>query len=95
MDLYIYYHALADKLPALPQRALAMQAQLSRQYQVKTELKHRPHEKDGRITWMEVYHDVPADFEAALGASVAANQLDQLIDGDRHIEQFLDFSPCA
>jgi len=95
MDLYIYYRVLTGNMLELQQQALAMQTQLAQQYQITSELKRRPEEQDGMHTWMEVYHDVPPHFEAILSDSVAASGLNSLIDGVRHIEQFLDFSPCA
>lgn len=95
MDLYIYYRVLLSNSEQLQKQAAAMQAQLSRQYKVATELKRRPQDQDGKHTWMEVYLDVPDGFESVLKQSIAANQLDQLIDGPRHTEHFLDFSPCV
>lgn len=95
MDLYIYYRVSQAHAAELQQRATVMQAALSRQYHVATELKRRPQEKDGQHTWMEVYLDVPDGFESVLKAALATNGLETLIDGPRHTEHFLDFSPCA
>jgi len=95
MDLYIYYRVLLDNSEQLLKQATAMQAQLSQQYKVATELKRRPQEADGMHTWMEVYLDVPDGFESVLKQRIAGNQLDALIAGPRHTEHFLDFSPCA
>lgn len=95
MDLYIYYRVRLDNSTQLQQQATAMQAQLSQQYKVATELKRRPQDTDGMHTWMEVYLDVPDGFESVIKQSIAANRLETLIDGPRHTEHFLDFSPCV
>jgi hypothetical protein len=95
MDLYIYYRAPLDNAPLLQQETTAMQARLSQQYAVTTALKRRPQETAGMHTWMEVYLEIPDGFSAALEQAVSEHQLASLIDGPRHTEQFLDFSPCA
>jgi hypothetical protein len=95
MDLYIYYRVPLGNASLLQQQVAAIQMQLSQQYKIATELKRRPQENDGMHTWMEVYLDVPEGFESALKAAIANHQLDALIDGPRHTEHFLDFSPCA
>ncbi|WP_034297317.1 DUF4936 family protein [Herbaspirillum sp. RV1423] len=95
MDLYIYYRVPVGNSAQLERQAAALQTRLSQQLKVATELKRRPQDKDGMHTWMEVYLDVPDGFEAALQEAVADTGLDALIDGARHIEHFLDFSPCA
>jgi len=95
MDLYIYYRAPLDNAPLLQRQTTAMQARLARQYAVTTALKRRPQETAGMHTWMEVYLKVPDGFSAALEQAVSEHQLASLIDGPRHTEQFLDFSPCA
>jgi hypothetical protein len=98
MDLYIYYRAPLEQSEQLQKQATAMQAQLSQHYKIATALKRRPEDKDGMQTWMEVYLDVPDDFESVLTRAVAEHRLDSLINGPRHTERFehiLDFSPCA
>lgn len=95
MDLYIYYRVPVGKAAQLEQQAIALQARLSQQHQVATELKRRPQDKDGMHTWMEVYLDTPDGFEAALQEEVEASSLAALVEGPRHTEYFLDFSPCA
>ncbi|WP_050462580.1 DUF4936 family protein [Herbaspirillum autotrophicum] len=95
MDLYIYYRVCGAQADALQQQVGRMQATLSQAYKVATGLKRRPEEKDGCHTWMEVYLDTPEQFEIALQQHVLAADLAALIDGPRHIERFLDVSPCA
>lgn len=95
MDLYIYYRVPVGKADLLEQQARELQAGLSLQHQVATKLKRRPEDKDGMHTWMEVYLDVPDNFDIRIQEAVAASGLSDLIDGPRHTEQFLDYSSCA
>ena len=95
MDLYIYYRVPCNRAPELQRQVLALQAKLTQDTGVTAELKRRPQELEGRHTWMEVYRHVPPDFECLLSDTIAAAGLDNVIEGERHIEQFLDFSSCA
>lgn len=95
MDLYVYYRVQAEQAASLQARVDAMQRRLAEEHGVLASLKYRPDSKDGRQTWMEVYLDVPADFDMLLAQAMAAMELGPLIDGERHTESFLDFLPCA
>lgn len=95
MDLYIYYRVPCNKASMLQRQVLALQATLKQDMGVSAELKRRPQELEGKHTWMEVYRDVPPDFERMLSDTVASAGLDNVIEGERHIEQFMDFSSCA
>ncbi len=95
MDLYIYYRVLTELASQLQVRVESMQTCLSQEYGIVVGLKRRPEEKDGRQTWMEIYQAVPADFETALESAVARAGLPDLIDGPRHIENFVDIASCA
>jgi hypothetical protein len=72
-----------------------MQTNLAKDYSVLSELKRRPQEKDNRHTWMEVYRNIPENFDTILERAVIQAGLKTLIDGERHIEHFLDLSTCA
>lgn len=95
MDLYIYYTVRAGLADILPVRVLEMQANLAGKHGVATALKRRPAEKNGRHTWMEVYLAVPEGFDAVLEDAVTRSELASLIDGERHVEYFMDVSSCA
>jgi hypothetical protein len=95
MDLYIYYRVRITDADAFRAKVVAMQDNLAREYGISTALKRRPAAQDGMHTWMEVYLDVAENFETKLEQAVAANRLSSLIDGNRHMEQFLDLSLCA
>ena len=95
MDLYVYYRVQAEQAALLQARVSAMQRRLTDEHGILASLKYRPDVRDGHQTWMEVYLDVPADFNRLLARTVAAMELGPLIDGERHTESFLDFLPCA
>lgn len=95
MDLYVYYQVREQDAPALHARVSEMQAELTRMYGVACSLKRRPQPADGRHTWMEVYLAASEDFGDALEDGVRRADIAALIDNERHIEYFVDGSPCA
>lgn len=95
MDLFIYYKVGADAAVELARRVAALQAALASSQHVRVALKRRPGEQDGLQTWMEVYADVPAGFDAALAQAVSGSGIDGLITGRRHTETFVDIPACA
>jgi hypothetical protein len=95
MDLYIYYRVECSHAQELQNRVQHMQTNLIKQYSLIAELKRRPEENDGCHTWMEVYRNIPENFDRMLETAVMNAGVRLLIDGERHIEHFLDFSACA
>ena len=95
MDLYVYYRARQADAPAIQAAVAILQQQLRQRCGMRCGLKQRPRVDGERDTWMEIYLAVPADFEAALEAAVAESALRQYLDGDRHVEYFLECLPCA
>jgi uncharacterized protein YbjT (DUF2867 family) len=95
MDLYIYYRAHSTHAQPLQTQVQAMQNRLRRDYGVAAALKRRPPAADALDTWMEIYLDVPADFEINLQRAVDDAALAALIDGVRHIENFQDCTSCV
>jgi hypothetical protein len=95
MDLYIYYRAACEHEAQVRTRVTDMQQNLAARHGVNGALKRRPAPQDGRHTWMEVYAGTPDGFEAVLAAAVRDAGLAELIDGERHIEFFMDIHPCA
>ncbi len=89
IDLYVYYQVAEADAAALLPAVRSMQAGLG----VPSSLKRRPEARDGRQTWMEVYLGVPPAFSATLAAAAAS--LPGLAAGARHVEVFVDLSPCA
>ncbi len=89
-DLYIYYRVPEANAAQLAPRVQAMQARLG-----SGQLKRRPGSTDGQQTWMEIYLDTGAGFDAALAAAVHDAALLEQIDGQRHTEVFMDVDTCA
>jgi hypothetical protein len=92
---YFVYFRLRDGLDADDVSAgiRAMQASLARDTGVSGRLMRR---RDDAATWMEIYEGVAdaATFEQALSRTVAAHDLERLIEpgSARHMERFLE---CA
>lgn len=95
MDLYIYYRVQVDRTELFKEQICAIQLQLMREHGVVAALKRRPEQSQGFGTWMEVYLNVPTDFETTLDQAVKLSRLPDLIDGNRHVEHFMDVSVCA
>jgi len=95
MDLYIYYRVRCEDADRFGMRVAGMQQDLARDCGVSVSLKRRPEASDGRHTWMEIYCGVPEGFEHRLAEAVAACELKTLIDGERHLEYFMDVTACA
>jgi hypothetical protein len=91
-DIYVYYRV--HESDAIPVRAkvLSMQAELVARFKVSAALKRRSDEPQGLQTWMEIYEAAPEGFLTAL--SDAAQEARLPIDGERHVETFVDI-PCA
>lgn len=90
MDRYIYYRAPLAQATEVQRRVLAMQQQLAQQTGVRCELKRRPVAEGALHTWMEVYHGIPAGFDAALHLAEQQHALETLIVGARHTDDFLN-----
>jgi hypothetical protein len=88
IEWYVYYNVRTENAVRLCERVAALQAHLCEQYKVGGALKRRPQEQDGKQTWMEVYTETPENFDSILAAAVARADLQELIDGTRHHEQF-------
>jgi len=98
MDLYIYYRTAVAHAQQVQTQVRQMQASLRSRHQVAAELKRRPRASqaaEAADTWMEVYPNVPDDFENILQQAFDEANYAMLIDGERHIEYFQDFTSCA
>ena len=98
MDIYIYYKVDAPNAEDLRKKIMMMQDNLSKNWQVQTGLKRRTEvnqSADKFQTWMEVYIRTPEGFLTALQAACDASNVESLIEGERHIEFFMDIAVCA
>lgn len=94
MDLYVYYRVRREHADLLQKTVGGMQRQLYQQYGITATLKRRPEIKQGQHTWMEVYIAAPSTFDKVLEQAVMESGLSALMEGERHIEYFIDFSDC-
>ena len=88
MNLYVYYqvpHAARDEISRLVR---AVQRQLSDEAGITGRLMQRVDAPGPRETWMEIYEDVAADFEALLQATIEARGIEALLCSPRHVERF-------
>ncbi len=92
-DLFVYYRVRSDAAAQLRPRVARLQAGLAQRFGVRASLKRRPEEQDGLQTWMEIYEAVSDDFLPALQQAADAAALP--IEGERHIEIFVDLPACA
>lgn len=95
MDLYIYYRVPCNRADELQKQVIDMQAKLAKEFSLITELKRQPDKRDECHTWMEVYRNVPVNFDTILLQAVTQAGIKTLINGGRHLERFLDLSACA
>jgi antibiotic biosynthesis monooxygenase (ABM) superfamily enzyme len=94
-DWYIYYQVRIDDAANLQTRISTMQRSLLLETGVIGSLKRRPAAENGLHTWMEVYPAAPNTFIQLLTDAVQSYNLQELIDGERHAEQFWDLTSCA
>lgn len=90
MDRYIYYRVPVDQALALQQRVQGLQQRVLALCGVPGELKRRPVAQDGWHTWMEVYRGLTPGFEACLSQCEQEFGLAALINGTRHMDDFMD-----
>lgn len=90
MDRYIYYRVPVGNADALRRQVLQMQQRITALTGVHCALKRQPDAREGLHTWMEVYTDTTQDFCAQLQAFVAQADLQSLIVGVRHVDDFID-----
>jgi hypothetical protein len=95
MDCYIYYRVPCNRANELQEKVLNMQTKIAKKFNLITELKRRPENKGECHTWMEVYRNVPENFDTILQQAVTQAGIKTLINGERHLERFLDLSACA
>ncbi len=94
-DYYVYYKVPTGYGALLQERVGNLQRRLHEQLGIACSLKRRPQGKDGQDTWMEVYLAAPEGFEQTLARELLAANVQELIDGERHVEYFLDVISCA
>jgi hypothetical protein len=90
MDCYIYYKSELDHAEQIPQCVELLRVDLMSKMLHPVRLQRRPVSDNGIITWMEIYHDVPADFEQTLNSAVTKCGIQAFIRGERRLEYFMN-----
>ena len=93
-ELYIYYRVREANVEVAGRAVSTMQRALCAAHPgLATRLLRRPESAAGQQTWMECYEHSGAGVDAALQASIAeaARSLSRWVDGDRHVEVFVEF----
>ena len=92
LNRYIYYRVRVELTPLLLQQVRLMFRQIQNQTSVGCELARRAQADQGFHTWMEIYHGIPDGFGEMLSACEAQASLASLIEGTRHVDDFLPVS---
>jgi hypothetical protein len=87
VHLYVYYEVTPDRAAMALERVRSMQLELA---MANARVVQRDEEDRRVATWMEIYEDVPDDFEGRLAAAVERHGYAALT-GARHVERFMDF----
>ncbi|MFZ6749764.1 DUF4936 family protein [Undibacterium sp. Ren11W] len=95
MDCYIYYQTAAEHEAQVIDAVALLQKTLFATLGLKMQLQRRPEIAAGCLTWMEIYRDIPDDFQAQLTSLVNSNPLHALLQGARHAEYFENVLVCA
>ena len=108
MDCYVYYRVVSTHEAAAAQAVASLFALATLRFGVSARLQQRADEQSDKrggaaplatttaTTWMERYDGATPAFVAALPDMATQCGLPALIDGERHVECFVDRpSPCA
>lgn len=88
MHLYVYYQVARSSVDPASAVVRAFQQRLA-PWTVPALLCRTDEPADRDPTWMEVYPDVDAAFEARLAAVVDDSGLERLLSGPRRVERFV------
>lgn len=104
MDCYVYYRVSITQTDAARDAVARLFALTAGRFGVSGRIQWRADVSDndvakGGATWMERYDAVDAAFVEALPQMVVESGLASLLEGERHVECFVDMpapaSPCA
>lgn len=95
MDCYIYFKTMSSQETEVISEEQLLQTHMQQQTGIAHDLQRRPSAQDGLHTWMEVHRQVSPDFEQQLARAYAQTRLSELLQGERHMEYFMDVRLCA
>ncbi len=89
MDCYIYYKSAAHNSKHILAGVALLRQHLASQIVEPLRLQQRPVSGE-IITWMEIYRDIPLDFETILANALTHTSMQDCIIGERRMEYFID-----
>ncbi|MFZ6817786.1 DUF4936 family protein [Undibacterium sp. Ji22W] len=89
MDCYIYYKSNSEHAMEVRRCVEILRSELSGTLEHLPRLQRRPASNNGIITWMEIYQEVPENFEAVLYAAIERSGIQTWISGERRLEYFI------
>ncbi|MBC7405298.1 MAG: DUF4936 family protein [Cytophaga sp.] len=95
MDCYVYYKTIRKHEHQVLLQSEIMSVTLRELTGVDLHLQRRQEINNDVFTWMEIYRQIPMGFEENLAAIVNQTGLLSLIQGERHVEYFMDAISCA
>lgn len=90
MDCYIYYKSDVKNATQVIASVEILRSVLPVNLAQTMRLQKRPAISNDQITWMEIYRDVPEDFQYIVDVAVKASALSQWVIGERRLEYFID-----
>jgi hypothetical protein len=92
MDYYIYYKSKVEDADNIMASFDRLKNLVLQKIQIDMHLQRRPLEDQGLFTWMEIYRDIPEQFDVLLKSAVDESDITRFIAGNRHVELFI--TPC-
>ena len=92
MDCYIYYKSKEADANNIIKAFAQLRILMSPHLTSNIELQRRPKTTEGQITWMEIYRDIPENFEELLSDATSQCEIEKCINSERHAEYFLPVS---
>lgn len=89
MDCYIYYKSKEADAHNIIKAFAQLRSLMSPHLTSNIELQRRPKTTEGQITWMEIYRDIPENFETFLSNAISQCEIVKSISSERHAEYFL------
>ena len=87
MDCYIYYKAAIEHAQQIQTCFACLQSNLPI-LALPPRLQRRPQASNSLHTWMEIYQDIPENFESILAVAVSASGILDVLASDRRLEYF-------
>jgi hypothetical protein len=91
MDCYIYYKAPIEHAKQIQDCFAYLQDHLLMLVR-KPQLQRRPEASNSLDTWMEIYRDIPGNFEEIIAEATKKSGIYKVLVGERRLEYFINVS---